>query len=109
MDDNTHEGDGNTQEEEPKEQRTLPDACRTLKDVRSSAEDLVNRIRWPLWWPWAPIEPFTAEPEADIVDKDGEFRVMIDLPGLAKQDIEIYATRDSIELAASLTTMRTFT
>ncbi len=89
----------NTQEK-PRAQGTLPDARRTFEDVRSHIEDLLNRIHWPLWWPWAPIEPFTEEPETDIIDLDGAFKVTIDLPGVVREDIEISATRDTIELAA---------
>ena len=99
MGDGKHERAGDAQNE-PKGRGPFPAARRTLEEVRSSVDYVVGRIQWPLWWPWAPIEPFTEEPEIDIADLDGEFRVTIDLPGVEKQDIEIYATRDSIELAA---------
>ncbi len=83
-----------------------PDGRRTFDEVRSRVDDLIGRIHWPLWWPWTPIEPFTEEPEADIIDLDGEFRVTVNLPGVAKDDIEICATRDTIELDAKKTDSR---
>ncbi|MGZ4902687.1 MAG: Hsp20/alpha crystallin family protein [Halobacteriota archaeon] len=82
------------------EQRTLPDGRRTLGDVRSNIEDILSRMRWPMWWPWAPLEPSRAEPATDIVDTDADFKVIIDLPGTAKENIEISATRDSVEITA---------
>ncbi|MGZ4902873.1 MAG: Hsp20/alpha crystallin family protein [Halobacteriota archaeon] len=100
-----HERAGDKQEE-PKGRGAFPAARCTLEEVRSSVGDLIGRIQWPLWWPWAPIEPFAEEPEIDIVDLDGEFKVTIDLPGVAKEDIEVCATRDGIELAAVKTEAR---
>ncbi len=86
--------------EKPKQQGTFSDTKRTLEGLWSGVEDVLNRARWPLWWPWAPIEPFTEEPETDIVDTGDTYEVTIDLPGVAKKDIQISATRDTIELSA---------
>ncbi len=83
------------------ERGAFPDTRRTFGGVRSNTEEILNRIRWPMWWPWAPLEPSAEEPAADIVDMGATFKVVIDLPGTAKRDIEISATRDSIEIAAA--------
>ncbi len=72
----------------------------TLDGVRSNVEEVLSRIRWPMWWPWAPIEPSSEEPETDVFDMETEFKVIIDLPGIAKQDVEISVTRDTVEIAA---------
>ncbi|MGZ4903584.1 MAG: Hsp20/alpha crystallin family protein [Halobacteriota archaeon] len=94
-----HEEDDNVQQR-VEERGAFPDPCRTLGEVRSSMGDILSRIRWPMWWPWAPLEPSAEEPAADIVDMGAELKVIIDLPGTAKKDIQISATRDSIEIAA---------
>ncbi|MGZ4908521.1 MAG: Hsp20/alpha crystallin family protein [Halobacteriota archaeon] len=94
-----HEEDHNVQQR-VEERGAFPDPCRTLGEVRSSMGDILSRIRWPMWWPWAPLEPSAEEPAADIVDMGAELKVIIDLPGTAKKDIQISATRDSIEIAA---------
>jgi len=106
MDSSKHKKAGDAQKA-PVERGAFPAARRSLEEVWSSIDDIISRIRWPLWWPWAPIEPFTEEPEADILDLDGTFKVTINLPGVAKEDIEICATRDGIELAAVKTEART--
>ena len=87
------------------EQLALQYTRRALGEVRSNAEDILSRIRWPMWWPWAPLEPSTEEPTTDIVDTDAEFKVMIDLPGTAKEDIDVSATRDRVEITAANTEM----
>ncbi len=73
----------------------------TLDGVRSNVEEVLSRIRWPMWWPWTPIEPSAEEPATDVFDVGSEFKVLIDLPGVAKEDINISATRDRIEIAAT--------
>ncbi len=83
------------------EQGSFPDARRTIGEVRSNVGEILSRIRWPLWWPWTPIEPSAEEPATDVFDVGPEFRVLIDLPGVAKENINIRATRDSIEIAAT--------
>ncbi len=68
--------------------------------------DTFGRIRWPLWWPWALIEPSAEEPETTVADTGGGLKVAIDLPGVAKEDIELSVTNDSVELAAINTEAR---
>ncbi len=99
MGDEKHERDDNAQESTEKE-GTSPDTRLKIGEVRSNIEEILSRIRWPLWWPWAPLEPSAKEPATDVFDMDSEFKVIIDLPGISKEDIEIRATRDSIEIAA---------
>ncbi len=106
MDHSKHKKAGDAQEG-PKGRGAFPAARRSLEEVWSSIDDIIGRIRWPLWWPWTPIEPFTEEPEVDILDLDGAFKVTINLPGVAKEDIQLCATRDGIELAAVKTEART--
>ncbi len=39
-------------------------------------------------------------PEADIIETDKEFRIVVDLPGVKKEDIKINATEDTVEISA---------
>ncbi len=100
MDDDKHERHDNIQQG-PDRHGTFPDTRHTLDGVRSNMEELLDRIRWPMWWPWAPIEPSAEEPASDVIDMGREFKVIIDLPGVVKEDIEISATPDSVEIAAT--------
>ncbi len=100
MGDDKHERHDNIQQDLDR-QGIFPDPRRTLDGVRSNMEEILGRIRWPMWWPWAPVDPSAEEPASDVVDVGGEFIVVIDLPGVAKEDIEINATRDSVEIAAT--------
>lgn len=93
-----HESYDNPQKD-VEEQEAFPG--RALEGFRSNVEEVLSRIRWPMWWPWAPIEPSSEEPETDVFDMGAEFKVVIDLPGIAKQDIEISVTRDTVEIAAA--------
>ncbi len=102
MDDERHTRD-DTNKEEMSEQGTFPDARRAIGEVRSNVGEILSRIRWPMWWPWTPIEPSAEEPATDVFDVGSEFKVLIDLPGVAKEDINISATRDGIEIAATKT------
>ncbi len=102
MDDEKHKRD-DTGHKEASEQGTFPDARRTIGGVRTNVEEILGRIRWPMWWPWTPIEPSAEEPATDVFDIGSAFKVLIDLPGVVKGDINISATRDSIEIAATKT------
>ncbi len=47
--------------------------------------------------------PFREEfrtPEADIIETDKEIKVVVDLPGVRKEDIKINATEDEVEIRA---------
>ncbi len=90
----------------PETRGVLPDAYSTLGEIRSNILDTLGRVHWPLWWPWAPIEPSAQEPETAVADTGGELKVTIDLPGVAKEDIELSVTNDSVELAAIKTEAR---
>ncbi len=39
-------------------------------------------------------------PEADIIETDKEIKIVVDLPGVRKEDIKINATEDTIEISA---------
>ncbi len=99
MDDKKHEG-GDDVGQGLDEQGAFPDARRTLEGVRSNVEEILGRIHWPMWWPWAPLEPSAEEPAADVFDTGDEFKVIIDLPGVVKGSIEISVTRDTVEISA---------
>ncbi|MGZ4892128.1 MAG: Hsp20/alpha crystallin family protein [Halobacteriota archaeon] len=105
MSNNTHKSDNNTQQN-PEMQGALPEARRTQGQSRLNLSGILDRVHWPLWWPWAPIESSAEEPATDVAETDGEFKVTIELPGVAKENIEISATDDSVELTALKTEVR---
>jgi len=73
---------------------------RMLDNVRGNMDEAFGR-GWPTWRPWRPLTPATyREPYADIIDTGAELKVVVELPGVVKEDITINATNDSVEVSA---------
>src|SRR5437870_8559377 len=49
---------------------------------------------------WSDSEPRVREPLVDLIDKGSEFVVRAELPGVAKEDVDLTVTKDGIEIRA---------
>lgn len=60
--------------------------------------DDFRRLAWPRWWrrerSWFPRGDFIQAPVVDVMDEKDEIVVKAELPGLAKEDVEV-ELRDS--------------
>ena len=80
---------------------TMTEMRRMLDNVRSNMDEVFGKMPFPTWRPWRPITPATyREPYADIIDTGAELKVVVELPGVVKEDITINATSDSLEISA---------
>lgn len=65
-----------------------------------------GRRGWPRpgFWDWPQMEPFAAfrgaAPKVDVVDREAEVIVRAELPGVAKDDLDVTVTDDSVTLKA---------
>jgi HSP20 family protein len=80
---------------------TMTEMRRMLENVRGNMDEVFGRMPWPTWRPWRPTTPATyREPYADVIDTGAELKVVVELPGVVKDDITINATNDSLEVSA---------
>lgn len=80
---------------------TIAEMRHMLESVRSNMDEMFGRMPWPTWRPWRLMLPSTyREPSADIIDTGAEIKVVVELPGMVKEDITINATSDTIEISA---------
>src|SRR5213083_3256097 len=49
---------------------------------------------------WTDSDPRVREPLVDLIDKGSEFVVRAELPGVAKEDVDLTVTSDGIEVRA---------
>ena len=78
---------------------TIAEMRHMLENVRSNMDEMFGRMPWPTWRPWRLMLPSTyCEPSADIIDTGAEIKVVVELPGMVKEDITINATSDTIEI-----------
>jgi HSP20 family protein len=47
--------------------------------------------------------PFTATPPVDLIDLPGEIVVLVDLPGVSKDDVKLEGSSDMVEITAERT------
>ena len=86
---------------------------RTTETAMSPWEEMdrwferMGRQGWlrPGFWEWPPhlesIGPFRGgSPKVDVVDRDTEVVVRAELPGVAKDDLDVTVTEDSVTLKA---------
>lgn len=68
-------------------------------------ERRITRLFDELWSERAALpapEIGVREPYADIIEKDREIKVVVEMPGVEKQDIKINATENSLEVSAEV-------
>jgi HSP20 family protein len=83
---------------------TIAEMRRMLEGVRSNMDEVFGRMPWPTWRPWRPLTPSAREPYADVIDTGTELKAVVELPGVAKEDITINATSDTLEISAETKT-----
>ncbi len=79
---------------------TIAEMRRMLEGIRSNMDEMFGRGPWPMWRPWRQLLPSTRAPYADIIDMGAEIKVVVELPGMVKEDITINATSDTLEISA---------
>ena len=80
---------------------TIAEMRHMLESVRSNMDEMFGRTPWPMRRLWRPMLPSTyREPYADIIDMGAEVKVVVELPGMVKEDITINATSDTLEISA---------
>lgn len=87
--------------------RTSPETGLSQWDEMERWFDRVGRHGWlrPGLWEWPPhLESVAAfrggMPKVDVVDRDTELVVRAELPGVAKDDLDVTVTDDSVTLKA---------
>jgi HSP20 family protein len=84
---------------------TIAEMRRMLDSVRSNMDEMFGRMPWPTWRPWRPTTPSAyREPYADVIDTGTELKVVVELPGVVKEDVTINATSDTLEISAETKT-----
>lgn len=66
-------------------------------------DELERTMRWPLSFDWE-FPTFFDEKESrkalcDLIDKDDRYEVQLEMPGIDKKNIDIKATKNSIEVS----------
>ena len=69
---------------------------RWFDDFRRSFE----QRSWGPQGPWGETGLLVREPLVDVIDKGSEFLVRAELPGVAKEDLDLNVTDDGIEIKA---------
>jgi HSP20 family protein len=70
------------------------DIDRSFKEFRRDMEDRFLRP-WLKRWP---IVPEVMEPFADLIDAGKEFKVVVELPGIPKEKVDVSVTPDEIDI-----------
>ena len=94
-----------------KQEKSLrPHAAEMARNPWEEMERWLERAGRPGWlspgfWEWPPhfesLGAFRSEaPKVDVVDRDTEVVVRAELPGVAKEDLDVTATDDSVTLKA---------
>jgi HSP20 family protein len=81
----------------------------TPYDVIQSFEDMLDDFRTELsipWWssniwdrPWKMIPLMRREAYIDLIDNGDEFQVLVEVPGIPKDNINLTVTNNSIEIS----------
>ena len=80
---------------------TIAEMRDMLESVRSNMDEMFGRMPWPTRMLRRLMLPSTyREPYADIIDTGAEVKVVVELPGMVKEDITINATGDTLEISA---------
>ena len=97
----------NTGKQEKALRRASPETGMSPWDEMERWFDRVGRRGWlhPGLWEWpSHLESATAfkggMPKVDVVDRDAEVVVRAELPGVAKEDLDVTVTNDSVTLKA---------
>jgi len=66
---------------------------------RGGLQELFGSMLAPGWRPWTPLlEPEVREPSTDLVDAGKEYRVHAEIPGIAKENLNITVAGRGIEI-----------
>jgi len=72
--------------------RPFPEMVRWEREMERMFEDFFDR-RWPMrWWPSRTAEISLPTVDLDLYEEKGEIVAKAELPGLAKEDIEVKVT-----------------
>jgi len=65
-------------------------------------ERRITKLFDEFWGERLPVEVGVREPYADIIESDRDIRVVVEMPGVSKEDIKINATENSLEVSAEV-------
>lgn len=78
--------------------------ARLDEQIESLFEDFFNR-RWlrpfSMDWPAWPAKLETKAPKIDVIDRESELVVRAELPGFAKEDLDVNVTRNAVTVKGS--------
>jgi HSP20 family protein len=70
-----------------------------LEEIGKSFDDLNGRPLWRGMWKRMPFEEMVWSPAIDVVEKEDEFIVKVELPGVKENDIDISITGDTLTVS----------
>jgi HSP20 family protein len=97
-----------------KSEITKSDSARARRMLRRPLDDIFDAFRrdlqnflegswWPHTWEWKLSSLVTEQdirmPLCDLVDKGDKYEVLMEVPGIAKEKVDIKATRSKIEVS----------
>jgi HSP20 family protein len=66
-------------------------------DFRTEMERMMRP--WPLMWRFPHLEEEMRIPLCDMADKGDKYELQVEVPGIAKDKIDIHATEDAVEIS----------
>lgn len=71
------------------------------QDVERMFEGLFSRSMFrPQRWDWSPLKFEERMPRVDVIEEDGEIRVVAELPGMKKEDLDVSLTNTTLTIKA---------
>ncbi|MEM2217459.1 MAG: Hsp20/alpha crystallin family protein, partial [Thermofilaceae archaeon] len=81
------------------EEKVLEELMATIAQFQRDVEKTFEKI-WTKLATERPLKLGAWEPPADVIDKDNEIIIYVDVPGYSKDDVKVRVTDDTIEVMA---------
>ena len=81
------------------EERIVDELISTVAEVQREIERMFENF-WSRVGSKRPLKLGAWEPPVDVIDRDGEIVIYVDVPGFSKDEVRVKVTEDAVEVTA---------